>query len=560
MEGIPAPLITALSSDLKQACGFSYEELLSMPGIPPDADYSMAAASSLAHSFAKKIIPREHGRQDEACYAKFLTTNSRSEMWQLCLNTSGDEVLWGTFKRILWDFFHPKGLPIASSLDELFLKGRVGPGAAIGALNGDFYSKLFGSPLTSGSRGLVQHYQSYIQSYLEWSIAESVRAQSHSEVRIVQSSRLSFVAKNATISRSICVEPGLNMFYQLGLGAILTERLDRFFRIDLSRQPDRNGHYALIGSVDDSWSTLDLESASDSVSLALCKEVLPSYMYDMLTFLRSPSVTYKGKTHKLFMMSTMGNGFTFPLQTALFAAMAVASMTICGLPNESPAVFGDDICIPSRAVSTMRRLLSLAGFVVNEAKSFDKGPFRESCGFDYFRGGNVRGVYVKRLHTLQDSYALINALNGFSARTGVVLSGVMNRLVRSVDRAIEIPLWEDPSGGIRLPKSMIKSRRTSKTTYGTIYQTYCFKPRKLQIVENRMFTRKGEILYNSPGLVVAAVSGMLSSSGLPLRDQGRWKKERRSCSYWDSFESASGFFAGATLGQIETAAYLNLFD
>jgi len=553
-------MTSALDADLRMACGMGYDELRRIPHLPPDSSHVLASAWSIANSFWKKFLPKESSKQDQACYAKFLVSNERSRTWQLRLNTSLDEELWGTWKQELYNFFYPKGVPLIDSLDSIFLSGKVGPGAAIGAVNGDFYSKIFASPLTCTSQGLVKHYESMVRRFPEWFSAESFRSQHLSAPRIVQGSRLSFVPKNDTISRSICVEPSLNMYYQLGLGQILTERLNRYFRINLETQPDRNAELAHRGSIDGSWSTIDLESASDTISYALIKEVLPSAVVTYLDLLRSPRTELKGEGIELHMISSMGNGYTFPLQTILFAAMVKAVYRCSGL-QERVAVFGDDIVVLSTVRHRMLRLIELAGFIVNPAKSFFEGPFRESCGYDYFSGRNIRGVYVKSIDTLQDLFAVINACNRFTARTGLLLRTLVQLLADNVDRSCEIPPWEDPSGGIQLPYNMINSRRVSETTQGTVYSLYCFKARKIRIGEDKIYTsrRRKKILYNPSGLLLAFVSGMALSSGLPLRNEGHWKKKRRSCSSWNSFGSRTEFQLGFALRQWESAAYYNLF-
>jgi len=141
-----------------------------------------------------------------------------------------------------------------------------------------------------------------------------------------------------------------------------------------------------------------------------------------------------------------------------------------------------------------------------------------------------------------------------------MLVAVMKLLIRKVDRSIEIPLWEDPSSGIRVPLSMVKSRRMSKTTYGTIYSKYSFKPRKLRINERGMWLKGRYISYNCSGLLLAFLAGVALSSGLPLRKEGRWKKERRSCSNWDSFDSTTGILSGVDIRQLETATYYNFYS
>jgi hypothetical protein len=536
---LPESLISALSSDLQNAVGYSYEDLIALPAIPPDSSHRMASAVSLAHSFGKKFLPTNTEGPDAACFAKFLSSNSDAGAWELRLNTSLDEELWGLFKQEVYRFFYPGGYNLIDSLDTIFLNGKVGPGASVGALNGDFYTKFFASKLTCTSKGLVKHYKSMINRIPEWFSAELVRASAHSVPVITQGSRLSFVPKNVTISRSICTEPGLNMFYQLGLGNMLVERLRRYFHIDVRLQPDINAGLARQGSLDGSWSTIDLESASDSVSMKLCQEVIPRDVLTYFTLLRSPTTSFKGDMLKLQMISSMGNGYTFPLQTMLFAAMVRAVYTSLAI-REQAHVFGDDIAILSCAYPRVVRLLTLAGFKVNHSKSFSEGPFRESCGHDYHSGRDVRGVYIKSLATLQDKYSAINALNWFSAKTGLMVPLTVEWLLRHVDQSFEIPLWEDPSGGIKMPLSMVKTRRKSETTFGTIYSIYRFKARRARIDDRGWIApiRGRKIIYNPSGLLVAFVSGVALSSGLPLREEGKWRKKRLSCSFWDSLGSS----------------------
>lgn len=557
MGSFPFALISALSDDMQREVGLSYDELKAFPAIPPDSDHRLASAISLSRAFTKKFLPKVTLDQDLACWTKLQQVNKAAGAWTLSLNTSLDEVLWGTLKNELYKFFYPGGEPLVDSLDSIFLKGKVGPGASIGAANGDFYTKLFSSTLTCTSQGLVDHYKSNVQRFAEWSNGESIRQLHYSSPRIVPGSRLSFVPKNDSISRSICTEPVLNMYYQLGLGQIIEERLRSYFTIDLSLQPSLNAELARTGSVDGSWSTIDLESASDSISMRFLSEVLPRDVFSYFALLRSRETSYKGTVLTLNMVSTMGNGFTFPLQTAIFAA-AVRSVYISLGLKEKAHVFGDDIVVLSTVYNRLIRLLTICGFTVNLTKSFSEGPFRESCGFDYFLGRNIRGVYMKSFGTLQDSYALINALNLFSARTGLVVSSLMSWLLKRVDRSIEIPPWENPSGGIMLPYSMIKSRRVSETTQGTLYTIYEFKARRLRVSQNMRLPNGRTVIYNCSGLLIAFLAGVALSSGLPLRKEGSWKKKLRSCSYWNSFGPDPRVLRGFGWQQWESAVYANV--
>jgi hypothetical protein len=533
----------------------------------PSGDFSHieASARSLSLSLWKKFLPRDSRAQDARALVKFDMSNSLCQTWTDTSSTTLDEELLGSVKSELWSFFNPNGYPLLD-LDHAFLLGRCGPGSSLRAVNGDAYTKLFASPLTCSSRALVKHYQANVLRWPTWRESEEFRSLNLGAPDIVDGSLLSFVPKNDTISRAICTEPALNMFYQLGIGQVITRQLNRRYGIYLETQPDVNRELARTGSSGEhSWSTLDLESASDTISLRMCEAILPKEAMAVLRILRSPVTHYKGRTIPLYMISSMGNGFTFPLQTAIFSAAVSAVYDSVGLPllrgrAVNFGVFGDDIVIHRLAWTRLTRLLAALGFIVNTAKSFSEGPFRESCGHDYFKGRNVRGVYLRSLETMQDRFAAINALNEFTARTGLSLPRTCRALYSTVDKSMEVPLWEDPSSGLRIPLSMLTQRSLDPELWGYRYKRYVPKRKTLKICTDFIYaSRKGRVLYNSAGLLTAAVAGWVDSSGLPVReDVGRWKRKRASCSFWDSDALGSSLPRGESWRRLEDAVYANL--
>jgi len=568
MGSFPVALISAISDDIHRATGKGLSYFESCPNLCPDFSHLEAAAYSLAQSYKKKFVSSVTAEQDKTALDKFLACNSLCETWEFLPVTSGDEELLGTIKMELWKFFNPKGRPLIDDLNRPFSEGRNGPGAAIGADGGDFYTKLFSSKLTSGSQTLIGNYEANIKSLPSWYDAELIRKEQLGGPDIVDSSRLSFVPKNDKTSRVICIEPVLNMFYQLGIGQIMTRHLRSRFGIDLETQADVNRVLARAGSELAPWVTIDLESASDTISLKMCREFLPKELMLVLELCRSKTCNIKGSTTTMHMISSMGNGFTFPLQTIIFACVVKAVYSTLGLPfltgsKVTFGVFGDDIVIYRAAWHRVIRCLALLGFKVNTTKSFSEGPFRESCGRDYFKGRNIRGLYIRRLDNLQDFYAVINACVEFSARSGLYLPKTCAWLRARVDQSIEIPCWEDPSSGIRTPLCMVKTRRFDRSTFGMYYTKYVPKKRSITIGDGYIYAdRKGRRrIYNPSGLLVALLSGQALSSGLPLRlatSEIKWKKKRGSCSYWDSLPPDSTITGGFDWQQYRTAAYINL--
>jgi len=114
--------------------------------------------------------------------------------------------------------------------------------------------------------------------------------------------------------------------------------------------------------------------------------------------LRSPTTITPRWEVRLEILSSMGNGYTFPLQTMIFccAIRAVRRYLCLGgyRAGSTWSVFGDDIIVPTFMYGRVIRLLELIGCTPNVNKSFAEGPFRESCGKDYFLGIDIRPVYI----------------------------------------------------------------------------------------------------------------------------------------------------------------------
>ncbi len=535
----------------------------------PDASPDGVARLRLARSFFKKLKDVTSADADSRCLEKFLARNTACRDWTLSPVNAKEEELVGLVKIEIDNFFHPGGEPLVRSWFDIFGRARTGPGASLGANGVDLYTKLFSSRLTATSSEIYSSYIEYIAWFPNWCDAELQRLIAFGLPRYTSSSRLSFVRKTRDISRSICTEPSLNMFVQLGLGAILTDRLKSYFGIDLEDQPVKNRELARSGSLGSLVSTIDLEGASDSVSLGLCEALLPTWVFEILVAMRSRStILPDGTSVPLWMVSSMGNGFTFPLQTIIFAAVVRAVHRYHSVSDEGAfGVFGDDIVCHSSCYRHVCRLLNLLGFVVNSEKSYHVGPFRESCGADFFRGVDVRGVYCKTLLSPQARYVVINRLTEWSARTGIPLPRTVGYLRDSV-KDLAVPPHSSPDSGIRYPISLIHSRGM----YSAKKQRYlyrCFEPfvpmcmvdaSGADLVRGRSKNRRR--IGNPSGLLVSAIGGYVMSRGvgiaIPLalkqgetpRYRSRWRVSpfwgpsieqvtSQSPGFWQRWESAT---------------------
>jgi hypothetical protein len=205
----------------------------------------------------------------------------------------------------------------------------------------------------------------------------------------VSGNRVTTVPKNAKTDRVIAIEPDWNMFFQLGLGAAIRRRLQRVGQLHPTGQ-QTNQERAREGSVTDKIATIDLKSASDSVSLALCELLLPESINRMLLSLRSDVGTYDGVSARYEKLSSMGNGSTFEVETALFWAVSAS------IGEGDVTVYGDDITTNGADAPRVIEVLEYLGFQVNTKKTFIAGPFRESCGGHFFNGVNVTPPYFRK--------------------------------------------------------------------------------------------------------------------------------------------------------------------
>lgn len=206
-------------------------------------------------------------------------------------------------------------------------------------------------------------------------------------------SKLVFVPKNSKTYRSIGIEPTLTGFFQQGVGKYLKKRLKRF-GIDLSDQ-SRNKRLACRSSIDGSLATIDLSNASDTISSECVWQLIPYDWCVLFDHLRSDEIQYQDKIFKLSKFSSMGNSYTFELESLIFYTVAEACCTHLSISTEDVSAYGDDIILPSQAASLLKEVLDYLGFSINLEKSFLSGPFRESCGGDFLHGFDIRPFYLK---------------------------------------------------------------------------------------------------------------------------------------------------------------------
>lgn len=287
------------------------------------------------------------------------------------------------------------------------LNGRFGPGTSFelkGQAFSTFADKLWITPLASPAALALFEHEFWPTLWGRVRLEQGLPLPG-----VIPGNRFTTVPKDAIKDRGICVEPLGNLWAQLGVGGFMKRRLanvgikvDRSYKPDdpllaltKLREPDGQTLHRLMarkGSMDDGIATIDLSNASDTVAFWLVRWVIPSDWFELLSSLRSPRTLFRKEWRRLEKFSSMGNGFTFELETLIFVSIIAAC---CDLKvGEELFCYGDDIILPKQHSREAMAILQACGFTPNMKKSFVEGPFRESCGGDYFSGYDVRSCFA----------------------------------------------------------------------------------------------------------------------------------------------------------------------
>lgn len=329
-------------------------------------------------------------------------------------------------------------------LPKLPFMGRHGPGTVAGGGRSPSLKmkQVTYDPLIDRAYFLSEGHKAYqerlahdprdvIPLWEKWIDGRSAHKQ-----RRLRPSELLFVPKTTTSMRSICREPAVLMYFQQALRYELEESicqglLGRF--IDLKSQK-HNQDACIAGSAGGLIDTIDLSSASDSVSLDLVKSIFPRHILIRMLATRSKEVKYFDETGEHIIQvrkfAPMGSAVCFPTQCIIYTVVGLRSMLRRALGPEWAAqitsrseldrilrkimfdlpkfdvnrmqplrVFGDDILCDFRVTEDIINTLTTLGFTVNREKSFTgSSAFRESCGVFAWNGEDVTPLRFKVQH------------------------------------------------------------------------------------------------------------------------------------------------------------------
>jgi len=348
--------------------------------------------------------------------------------------------------------------------------------------SGDLYYKLQGTPHVTREAALLgvcaiwydEGWRKHFQS------VHGRESDPQSWVKIVPGSRYTTVPKTAKTDRGICIEPDLNMLLQLGIGAVIRDRL-KTVRINLNDQT-YNQYLARCGSGTGALATIDLKSASDSISLQLVKNLLPADWFDALSLTRCSEVELpNGVIHRLEKISSMGNGYTFELESLIFWAISAAVLELSDCADTRLGVYGDDIVIHHSVAPRLIEVLASCGFETNKDKTFLSGPFRESCGKHYFYAADVSPFAIT--HSIDGPNRLFLHWNqcGTWFRPLVHAQDYLLRTLPSGMRDWVVPHFMSDEAGLKKPLDQASPRWCRKRQQ---WRYRCLQPRRKKHVPN----------------------------------------------------------------------------
>jgi hypothetical protein len=336
---------------------------------------------------------------EKACFR----TNERLRPFLYPLNADHEEGIWRFISKIRKNVAYLLG-PCPYNV-----RGRFGPGATFG----DKGSLTTVPDKMTSKPTLTPDATSHM--LLQWTETAWAKACvcRERDPEYVRGNRFTTVAKDCVKDRGIAVEPSINLFYQLAYGQVMKDRLFRA-GLDLRNAQTIHKQVACEASIRGHFATIDLSNASDTVCKSLVELLLPERWFEALSALRSPATLVEERWVLLEKFSSMGNGYTFELETTLFAAIAMAVMQelhVNPVPGSNVYVFGDDIIVPTACAEGVLTVLRFLGFTPNAKKTFVSGPFRESCGGDFFNGVDVRPFFLEEFP--YEPQQFIAMANGF---------------------------------------------------------------------------------------------------------------------------------------------------
>lgn len=295
-------------------------------------------------------------------------------------------------------------------------------------------------------------------------------------------SEVLFVPKDSRGPRTICRESTGHMLVQQGLMKYMVNRLENHSltkgRVNFIDQ-SVNQTKALISSVTREYSTLDLSDASDRVSVALFEHLFAdtelgyAIMVTRSSFARFPHISDPTGVQcvgdnrcKLRKLAPMGSAVCFTTLAVSVWSLLYTALVLSGREDLATRVYiyGDDIVVPTECYSQCIMILENYYLLVNKAKSFSNGWFRESCGMDALAGHDVTPVRLRYFPTQEYLRNPSNKVASFAATVHQLCKRGLYHAARELTSYLpELPPGDVTEPYICLPECMTNS--SSKKEY-----------------------------------------------------------------------------------------------
>jgi hypothetical protein len=368
-------------------------------------------------------------------------------------------------------FIHRVMGPFAAFRKEIPMRCRVTPGATS----------------TNGRRDSLPHLKLKKRLVAPYGAFKYLQALSdafgYGELRLVWSNinRVEMVLKNWKTRRIIGCEAEGALPLQLAFDSFAKDRL-RTIGIDLSDQT-WNQRLAYAGSMADDLATVDLRQASDLTAFNAIALLFELEWFHFLADIRAQGYRLPtGERGVYEKFSSMGNGCTFTLETLIFRAACEA------VGSTVNAVYGDDIVIESCLAQELIDLLAVFGFRPNVDKTFIRGPFRESCGVNYYKGIDVTPFYIRELSaTKANKSVFVNGLASIAIPEGR-LAALLKGLVAKWQLRL-VPWTEDAGAGVHVDASTAYAKGLIRNRKGMLeYKAYVSKDTSRRVTDYRTYS------------------------------------------------------------------------
>lgn len=218
--------------------------------------------------------------------------------------------------------------------------------------------------------------------------------------------RVQPVPKSYKASRIIAMEDTRRQSISLAIMNTLADRVP--FSLNI-RDQARNQYLAKEASITGLFATVDASNASDLISKSLFISIFPWDFVERILPLLGTHHEIDGQRRVMQMCSTSGHGLTFIIETIVYYSIATVACEWCALYEhitlpmfdynglrDMVSAYGDDTIVPSVAFPWVVSIFSACGLRINENKSYCSGPYRESCGEEYWNGTTVSSIYYPR--------------------------------------------------------------------------------------------------------------------------------------------------------------------